>query len=62
VTKHRLLCAGGLLLALAAGLSLLLPGVRWGLWGLWRGEAFYRGRPTSAWRESVAAFLAEHRA
>jgi hypothetical protein len=62
VTKRRLLCAGGSFLCLAVGLSLLLPGVRWGLWGLWRGEAFYRGRPASAWRESVAAYLAEHRA
>jgi hypothetical protein len=33
---------------------LLVPGVRWRLWGTLRGESFYRGRPTSYWSREVS--------
>lgn len=62
MTRRRLLCVGGLIPGLAVGVCLLFPGVRWALWGLWRGEAFYRGWPASSWRQRVEAYLVEHRA
>jgi hypothetical protein len=36
--------------------SLLSPDVRWWLYGHLRGEAFYKGRPTSYWRGRVTAW------
>jgi hypothetical protein len=35
--------------------ALALPAVHWRLIGWWRGEPFYRGRPTSFWRAEVEA-------
>jgi hypothetical protein len=39
-----------LLLLLVLGGMLLLPSVRWPIYGWLRGEAFYQGMPTSYWR------------
>jgi hypothetical protein len=47
MSRRRLLGAGVLLGVLLGALA--LPAVRWQLWGRLRGEAFYRGRPTSYW-------------
>jgi hypothetical protein len=52
MTRRRILFVGTLL-GLAAAAAVLSPGVRWRLWGLWRGEAFYQGRPTSYWRGQI---------
>jgi hypothetical protein len=44
-----------------AGLAvvLLVPGVRWRVLGVLRGEAFYQGRPTSYWRNEYVEWV-EH--
>src|SRR5207249_3955908 len=47
--------------SLAAGLFVvvgLVPGVRTGLVGWWRGEATYRGRYSGAWAEELRGWLA----
>src|SRR5437868_5553085 len=49
MTRHRSLLLGGLVLV-ALAVTLSLPAVRWRMIGWWRGEAFYRGRPTSFYR------------
>jgi HEAT repeat len=48
MSRRRVLLGAGVLLVVLAG-ALAQPGVRWPLWGWLRGEAFYRGRPTSYW-------------
>jgi hypothetical protein len=54
VMSRRVLLRGGLLLVAVLACALLaLPDVRWPLWGRLRGEAFYRGRPTSYWAERL---------
>jgi hypothetical protein len=50
--RRRLL----LILPLLSGL-LLLPQVRWPVYGWLRGEAFYQGMPTSYWREECRHWL-----
>jgi HEAT repeats len=53
--SRRVLLRAGLLLlgvVLACGL-LALPNVRWPLWAWLRGERFYRGWPTSYYRETL---------
>jgi len=42
-----------LLLLLSAVGALLHPSIHWGLLGWWRGEAFYRGMPTSYWVNEI---------
>jgi len=39
-----------------AGGMLLLPAVHWRLLGWWRGEAFFRGRPTSYWSSQMRGY------
>jgi hypothetical protein len=46
--RCKWLISGMALLALAVTIS--LPAPRWRMIGWWRGEAFYRGRPTSYYR------------
>jgi HEAT repeats len=49
-----------LLLAAAAVLTVLaLPAVRWPLLGWWRGEAFFKYRPTSYWSAAFAAWATD---
>jgi hypothetical protein len=55
MSRPWLLRAFLLLVVLLAG-SLLSPDARWVVWGRLRGEAFYRGRPTSYWRGHVLAW------
>jgi hypothetical protein len=50
--SRRLLLRAVLLVVVLAG-ALALPGVRWPLWGWLRGEAFYKGRPTSYWSRQI---------
>jgi hypothetical protein len=52
MSRRWLLRAGVLLGVVLAG-ALALSDVRWQAWGRLRGEAFYRGRPTSYWRRQV---------
>jgi hypothetical protein len=53
--KRRWKWWAGLGLVLLATIGLLaLPAVHWPLLGWLRGEAFYRGRPTSYWQREVA--------
>ena len=49
--RRRLLLALALLL-FVVGL-LLVPSVRWPLYGWLRGEAFYQGMPTSYWHAEI---------
>ena len=42
-----------LVLLLVGGL-LLVPSIRWPVYGWLRGEAFYQGLPTSYWRAEIA--------
>jgi hypothetical protein len=49
--KRRVLYLAGLTLVLLAASQ--IPFVRSGVTGLLRGESFYRGRPTSYWREEL---------
>src|SRR5262245_38178810 len=51
--SRRVLLRAGLLLGVVLVGSLLSPDARWWLYGHLRGEAFYRGRPTSYWRPVV---------
>jgi HEAT repeats len=51
--SRRVLLRAGLLLGAVLAGSLLSPDVRWAVWGWLRGEAFYRGRPASYWREEA---------
>jgi hypothetical protein len=51
--KRRWRLGLGLALLLTAGISLILPAVRWPLIGWVRGEAFYQGRPTSYWEKEI---------
>jgi HEAT repeat protein len=53
VSRCVLLRAGLLLGVVLAGALLALPNVRWPLWGWLRGESFYRGWPTSYYRDLV---------
>jgi hypothetical protein len=53
--SRRVLLRAGLLLGVVLAGALLVPDVRWWLWGHLRGEAFYRGRPTSYWRAEIQA-------
>lgn len=50
--RHLRLWLGGLLL-LGIGILVSTPLVRWRIIGLARGEAFYRGRPTSYWQHEI---------
>src|SRR4051812_35296657 len=51
--RRRVLLAAVALLVVFLGGALLAPDVRWAVWGRLRGEAFYRGRPTSYWEASL---------
>jgi HEAT repeat protein len=51
IKRRRLLTV--LLLLLLLGGLLLVPSVRWPIYGWLRGEAFYQGMPTSYWREEI---------
>jgi hypothetical protein len=51
--SRRVLLRAGLLLAVVLAGALALPNVRWPLWGWLRGESFYRGWPTSYYRETL---------
>src|SRR5579862_4720093 len=42
-----------LLLLLLLGSLLLVPSVRWPVYGWLRGEAFYQGKPTSYWSQKI---------
>ena len=53
MSRRRLLRVGVLVGVLLAG-ALAVPDMRWQVWGRLRGEAFYRGRPTSCWSHEVA--------
>jgi len=55
VLLRAVLVLGAVLASALAG-ALLVPDARWQAWGLLRGEAFYRGKPTSYWRGSVKGF------
>jgi hypothetical protein len=50
---RRWLVRAIVVLAVVLGGPLTLPGVRWPLWGCLRGESFYRGWPTSYYRETL---------
>jgi HEAT repeats len=50
--SRRVLLGAFLLLVVVLAGSLFSPGVRWCVWRL-RGESFYRGRPTSYYRETL---------
>ena len=54
--KRRRLVLVFLLLPLLGGL-LLIPQVRWPVYGWLRGEAFYQGMPTSYWRGRIQRYL-----
>ncbi len=49
MARRRLVRVGGLLLLAALVVALLLPDVRWPLWGALRHEPFYNGKPASYW-------------
>jgi HEAT repeat protein len=53
--KRRRLLLPLLLLLLLGGL-LLVPQVRWPVYGWLRGEAFYQGMPTSYWRQRIQQY------
>jgi hypothetical protein len=46
-----------LLLLLLVSSLLLVPSVRWHVYGWLKGEAFYQGKPTSYWRERILSHL-----
>jgi hypothetical protein len=50
---RRVLLRAVLLLSVVLAGTLAAPDVRWWLWGHLRGEAMYRGKPTSYWRGPV---------
>lgn len=50
--KRWRLCLVLMLLLLVSGL-LLIPSVRWPVYGWFRGEAFYEGMPTSWWAKEI---------
>ena len=59
MSRRLLLRAVLLLVAVLAGAlagALLSPDLGWRAWGRLRGEAFYKGRPTSYWRGRVSAW------
>jgi hypothetical protein len=45
------------LLLLVVGGLLIVPAVRWPIYGWLKGEAFYQGMPTSYWRERIQNHL-----
>ena len=49
--RHRLMLVLGLLFLL--GSPLLMPSVRWSVYGWLREEAFYQGMPTSWWASEI---------
>ncbi len=57
MTRRRLFVVGGVVLLGALAVGWALPDLRWAAWGHLRGEAFYRGRPTSYWRGQLADWL-----
>jgi hypothetical protein len=52
--SRRVLLRVGVAVGLLLVVALALPGVRWWVYGHLRGEAMYRGRPTSYWSHEVA--------
>jgi HEAT repeat protein len=54
--SRRLLLRAVLLVGVVLAGALAEPDVRWPLWGWLRGEAMYRGKPTSYWRGPVKEF------
>ena len=51
--RYRLFVAIGVILVLA--LAFVVPDSRWAIRGVLRNEHFYRGKPTSYWKEVHSA-------
>jgi len=54
--SRRVLLRAVLLLVVVLAGALALPDLRWWVYGRLRGEAMYRGKPTSYWREVIHAW------